>query len=155
MLNRLGFFLAILFTLAGCERECPQADEPSAASPPVAPAGAPAGRPNMDLTAVKNPTVLGIDMVLMALIGKPGCTVEIVIEEAENGQLTPVITDLALQSAMSSIRPGDKVDHARFSRLLRYAEIRASQSRQPGKAFDPPSPEEIAHWRKVALGDDE
>jgi len=56
---------------------------------------------------------------------------------------------------MSAIKPGDRVDHARFARLLGYAELRASESRQPGRAFDPPAAEAIAHWRDVALGKDQ
>jgi hypothetical protein len=99
-----------------------------------------------------SPIMLGIDIVLGALIGPPGCPAEMVIERAESGEWTPVILDLALFCAMSSVRPDDRVDHARFARLLRQTTMSASGSREPGTAFDPPSPEEIEHWRDVVFG---
>jgi hypothetical protein len=102
--------------------------------------------------AMASPVMLGIDIVVGALIGPPGCAAETVLARAESGEWTPVILDLALFCAMSSVRPGDRVDHARFARLLRHAALSASSSREPGTAFDPPSPEEIEHWRDVALG---
>jgi len=66
----------------------------------------------------------------------------------------PVLLDLALFCAMSSVRPDDRVDHARFARLLRHASFAASGSRAQGAPFDLPSAEEIEHWRAVALGRD-
>lgn len=55
------------------------------------------------------------------LIGPPGCPRAVVITKAEAGEWTPVVLDLALFCAMSAIREGDRVDHARFARLLRHA----------------------------------
>lgn len=102
-----------------------------------------------------SPVMLAIDIVLGALIGPPGCGAEMVIERAESGEWTPVLLDLALFCAMSSVRPEDRVDHARFARLLQHASFAASGSREQGAAFPPPSPEEIEHWRNVALGLDQ
>ena len=55
---------------------------------------------------------------------------------------------------MSSGRPGDTIDHARFARLLRHAQPMASGSREPNTAFAPPSDAEIEHWRDVVFGRD-
>jgi hypothetical protein len=96
--------------------------------------------------------MLAIDVVLGALIGPPGTAAEMVIARAEAGEWQPVLLDLALFCAMSSVRPNDEVDHARFARLLRHVQFAASGSREPGAPFDPPSLEEIEHWRDVALG---
>jgi len=98
--------------------------------------------------------ILGIDLVLGALIGPPGCAAERVIEGAERGEWSPVVIDLALFCAMSSVRAGDVIDHARFARLLRHAQPMASGSRAPGAPFDLPSIEEIEHWRDVVFGRD-
>jgi hypothetical protein len=99
-----------------------------------------------------SPVMLAIDIVLGALIGPPGTAAELVIARAEAGEWRPVLLDLALFCAMASVRPEDAVDHARFARLLRHAQFAASGSRAEGEAFDPPSLEEIEHWRDVALG---
>ena len=102
-----------------------------------------------------SPIVLAIDLVLGALIGPPGHPIETVIDRAEDGEWTPVVLDLALFCAMSSVRPGDTIDHARFARLLRHAELGASGGRKAGASFSPPSPEEIEHWRDVVFGRDQ
>jgi hypothetical protein len=96
--------------------------------------------------------VLGIDLVLGALIGPPGCAAERLIERAEAGDLSPIVVDLALYCAMASVRTGDVIDHARFARLLRHAQPMASQSREPYAAFAPPSTAEIERWRDVVFG---
>ena len=101
-----------------------------------------------------SPVMLAIDVVLGALIGPPDNAAEMVIARAEAGEWTPVLLDLALFCAMSSVRPEDRVDHERFARLLRHAQFAASGSREADAAFDPPSLEEIEHWRDVALGRD-
>jgi hypothetical protein len=98
--------------------------------------------------------MLAIDVVLGALIGPPGCAAELVLARAESGEWTPVLLDLALYCAMSSVRPEDRVDHARFARLLRHVQFAASGSRAQDAPFTPPSIEEIEHWRDVALGRD-
>lgn len=98
--------------------------------------------------------MLGIDLVLGALIGPPGTGAEMIIDRAEAGEWTPVVLDLALYCAMASVRPGDAIDHARFARLLRYAELESSGVRTPGMPLPPPSPEEIEHWRDVVFGRD-
>jgi hypothetical protein len=102
-----------------------------------------------------NSVMLAIDVVLGALIGPPGTAAEMIIERAEAGEWTPVLLDLALFCAMSSIRPEDQVDHARFARLLRHAQFAASGSRSPDEPFSPPSIEEIEHWRDVVFGRDQ
>lgn len=79
--------------------------------------------------------MLAIDVVLGALIGPPGCAAESVIARGESGEWIPVLLDLALFCAMSSVRPEDTVDHARFAPLLRHAAFAASGSREPGTAF--------------------
>ena len=101
-----------------------------------------------------SPVMLAIDVVLGALIGPPDTAAEMVIARAEAGEWKPVVLDLALFCAMASVRPDDPVDHARFARLLRYAELAPSLGRQPDGTFSPPSAEEIEHWRDVALGRD-
>jgi hypothetical protein len=98
-----------------------------------------------------SPVMLAIDIVLGAMIG-PGTGAEMVIARAEAGEWTPVLLDLALFCAMSSVRADDRVDHARFARLLRHAQFAASGSRAPDTAFAVPSAEEIENWRAVALG---
>lgn len=98
--------------------------------------------------------MLAIDMVLSALIGPPGHPISMILDDAEAGELTPVVLDLALFCAMSSVRPEDEVDHARFARLLRYTRLGASRSRQGDAPFAPPSNEEIEHWRDVVFGRD-
>ena len=98
--------------------------------------------------------MLAIDVVLSALIGPPDCAAEMVLARAEAGEWQPVLLDLALYCAMASVRPEDRVDHARFARLLRHVQFAASGSRAPDAPFDPPSTEEIEHWRDVALGRD-
>ena len=99
--------------------------------------------------------MLAIDVVLGALIGPPGTAAETVIARAEAGEWTPVLLDLALFCAMSSVRPEDIVDHARFARLLRHSQFAASSSREPGTAFEPPSLDSIEHWRDVVFGRDQ
>ena len=99
-----------------------------------------------------SPVMLAIDVVLGALIGPPGTAAEMVIARAEAGEWQPVVLDLALFCAMSSVRPEDTVDHARFARLLRHAQLAPSLGRNDDGSFAPPSLEEIEHWRDVALG---
>jgi hypothetical protein len=103
---------------------------------------------------MSSPVVLGIDLVLGALIGPAGCPAERLIERVERGEWSPVVLDLALFCAMASVRPGDVIDHARFARLLRYAMPMASGSRAPHAPFEPPSLDEIEHWRDVVFGRD-
>ena len=101
-----------------------------------------------------DPNVLAIDLVLAALIGPPDHPVARLIDQLDAGEYTPILIDLALFCAMSSVKPGDVIDHVRFARLLRRAQPLASYSREPGTAFDPPSTEEIEHWRDVVFGRD-
>ena len=100
---------------------------------------------------MSSPVVLGIDLVLGALIGPPGCPAEKFIERAEAGEWSPVVIDLALFCAMASVRAGDVIDHVRFARLLRHAMPMASGSRAPNEPFAPPSDSEIEHWRDVVF----
>jgi hypothetical protein len=99
-----------------------------------------------------SPVMLAIDVVLGALIGPPGTAAEMVIARAEAGEWQPVLLDLALFCAMASVRPGDRIDHARFATLLRHAQLAASAGREPNGSFAPPSAEEIEHWRAVVFG---
>ena len=103
---------------------------------------------------MSSPVMLGIDLVLGALIGPPGCPAEKLIERVEAGEWSPVVIDLALFCAMASVRPGDVIDHVRFARLLRHAMPMASGSREPHTAFAVPSDGEIEHWRDVVFGRD-
>jgi len=98
--------------------------------------------------------VLAIDLVLGALIGPPGCLSEQFLEQCEHGEYAPFVTDLALFCAMSSVRAGDTIDHARFARLLRVTHPMASGGRADDGGFSPPSIEEIEHWRDVVFGRD-
>jgi hypothetical protein len=99
-----------------------------------------------------SPIMLAIDVVLGALIGPPGTAAEMVIARAEAGEWQPVMLDLALFCAMASVRPGDRIDHARFARLLRHAQLAASAGREPSGSFALPTAEEIEHWRAVVFG---
>lgn len=99
--------------------------------------------------------MLAIDIVLGALIGRPGGAADATLARIEAGEWTPVILDLAIYCAMSSVRPGDTVDHARFARLLRHAVFMPASGRRQGTPFDPPSPAEIERWRQVVLDIDE
>src|ERR1041385_1030321 len=101
-----------------------------------------------------SPIMLAIDVVLGALIGPPGTAAEMVIARAEAGEWQPVLLDLALFCAMASVRPEDRVDHARFARLLRHAQLAASLSREAAAPFARPSDAEIEHWRDVVFGRD-
>jgi hypothetical protein len=103
---------------------------------------------------VPSPVMLAIDVVLSALIGPTDSAADRVLARVEAGEWQPVLLDLALFCAMSSVRPDDRVDHARFARLLRHVQFAASGSRAPDAPFDPPAIEEIEHWRDVALGRD-
>jgi hypothetical protein len=100
---------------------------------------------------VPSPVMLAIDVVLSALIGPPDCAADRLLARVEAGEWQPVLLDLALFCAMSSVRPDDRVDHARFARLLRHVQFAASGSRAPDAPFDPPSIEEIEHWRDVVF----
>jgi len=142
---------AIALVLMGCARDCPPPAPLAGSATAVAAVAPPPDTPHVIPSEGKNPMVFGIDLVVMALIGPPGCPVEPLIEQAAKGEMTPVVIDLALYAAMSSVQPSDHVDHARFARLLRYAEIQRSIDRDTN-AFSPPTPDEIAHWRAVALG---
>ena len=99
-----------------------------------------------------SPVMLAIDVVLAALIGPPHSVADVIIARAEAGEWQPVVLDLALFCAMASVREGDRVDHARFARLLRYAQLAPSLGRSEDGTFEPPSEAEIEHWRAVALG---
>ena len=100
-----------------------------------------------------SPVMLAIDVVLGALIGPPGCAAETVIERAEAGEWTPIVLDLALYCAFSSVHDDDRVDHARFARLMRHAVVDTVTGRDG--PLSPPSDDEIAHWRDVVFGNDE
>ena len=102
-----------------------------------------------------SPVMLAIDVVLAALIGPPESVADLIIARAEAGEWQPIVLDLALFCAMASVRPGDRVDHARFARLLRYAQLAPSLGREADGVFAPPSEVEIDHWRAVALGHQE
>lgn len=101
--------------------------------------------------AAASPLVLGNDLVVSALLSRPGAPVEKFIAMAERGEAQLVVFDLSLLCAMSSVRPKDHVDYVRFARLLQFAEIRPSLSRGP-HGLTPPTVEEINHWRELALG---
>ena len=98
---------------------------------------------------------LAIDVVLSALIGPPNSSADLVIARGEAGEWQPVLLDFALFCAMASVRPEDRVDHARFAKLLRYSAFAASGAREPGTPFEPPSADAIEHWRNVVFGRDE
>jgi hypothetical protein len=100
--------------------------------------------------------VLAIDIVLAFLIGPPGHRLEqIYFDRCEAGEWEPVLLDLALFCAMSSVQPGDRVDHARFARFLRYVRVQRLSVRGEGEALTPPSQAEIDHWRAVVFQQDD
>lgn len=99
-----------------------------------------------------SPVMLAIDVVLGALIGPADNAADMIIARAEAGEWQPVVLDLALYCAMSSVRPEDRVDHARFARLLRHAQLAPSLGREADGTFTPPTAADIEHWRDVALG---
>ncbi|HKD13605.1 MAG TPA: hypothetical protein VKE71_03580 [Candidatus Angelobacter sp.] len=92
-------------------------------------------------------TFLHIDMVLAALIGREGATIERFIDAAERGEHQLAILELALYCALCSVQPDDRVNFPRFARLVQFSTIVQSP-----KPFDHPLDEEIAHWREVVLG---
>jgi hypothetical protein len=92
---------------------------------------------------------LHIDLVLSALIGPEGAAIDHLIADAERGIHTLEILQLALYCAWCSVQPGDDVNFPRFARLLQVGQIVPSP-----KPFDPPTEEEIAHWRDVVFGRD-
>lgn len=95
-------------------------------------------------------TFLHVDMVLAALIGREGSAIEGFITAGERGEHQLAILELALFYAVCSVQPDDRVNFARFARLLQCSGIVPSP-----KPFDPPNDEEIAHWRQVVLGPQE
>ena len=101
--------------------------------------------------AAASPLVLGNDLVVSALLSRPGAPVEKFIAMAARGEVQLAVFDLSLLCAMSSVRPKDRVDYSRFARLLQFSEIRPSLSRGP-HGLTPPTPEEVNHWRELALG---
>jgi hypothetical protein len=92
---------------------------------------------------------LHIDLVLSALIGPEGAPIERFIAAAERGEHTLEILELALYCAWCSVKPEDHVNFPRFAKLLQIGQIVPSP-----KPFDPPTEEEIAHWRDVVFGRD-
>lgn len=90
---------------------------------------------------------LHIDLVLSALIGPEDATIELFIAAAERGEHTLEILELVLYCAWCSVRPGDDLKFSRFARLLQVGQIIPSP-----KPFDPPTEEEIEHWRDVVFG---
>ena len=92
---------------------------------------------------------LHIDLVLSALIGREGAAIERFIVAAERGEHTLEILELALYCAWCSVRPEDDLKLARFAKLLQIGQIIPSP-----KPFDPPTDEEIEHWRDVVFGRD-
>lgn len=92
-------------------------------------------------------TYLHIDVVLTTLIGPENPTIERFISAAERGEQELAILELALYCAICSLRSDDRLNLLRFTRLLRFSKIVPSP-----KPFDPPTEDEIAHWRDVALG---
>ena len=96
--------------------------------------------------------VLAIDVVLGLLIGPPGCYAESVLPRIESGEWIPVIPDGALYCAFLSIRPTDRVNRSRLTRLLKHAEFIRISGRAPGEPHPTPTEDEVAHWRGVVLG---
>lgn len=92
---------------------------------------------------------LHIDLVLSALIGPEGAAIERFIDAAERGEHTLEILELALYCAWCSVRPGDDLKFSRFAKLLQVGQIIPSP-----KPFEPPTEEEIEHWRDVVFGRD-
>ena len=107
--------------------------------------------PRGEARAAAAPVALGNDLVVAALIAKPGHGIDGLIAKAERGELKLVVFDLSLLCAVSAVKPKDKVDWKRFARLLQFAEIQPSLSRGP-HGLPPPDAEEIAHWRDVVFG---
>lgn len=93
---------------------------------------------------------LHVDMVLAALIASAGDSIEelIALVESQGGRFA--ILELALYYAVCCVEANDRVDMARFARLLQVSDIVPSP-----KPFDRPSVEEIANWRAAALGTQE
>ncbi len=112
--------------------------------------GAPA---SSSATLPGNSIVLSNEVVLSALIGPGDSRLEEILTRAAAGNLTPVIFDRSLFLAMSSVRPEDKVDAARFARLLRFALVVPTE-RGPEEqvGLTQPSPDEIERWRAVVFG---
>jgi hypothetical protein len=92
---------------------------------------------------------LHIDLVLSALIGPEDAPINHLIAAAEHGEYTLEVLELALYCAWCSVRPGDELKFSRFAKLLQVGQILPSP-----KPFDPPTEEEIAHWRDVVFGRD-
>lgn len=90
---------------------------------------------------------LHIDLVLAALIGPEGAAIEHLIAAGERGEYPLEILELALYCAWCSVRPGDDVKFSRFAKLLQVGQIIPSP-----KPFNPPTDEEIEHWRDVVFG---
>lgn len=91
-----------------------------------------------------------IDLVLAALIAPDGDAIERLIAEAEQGGEPVAILELALYYAICSVQSDDQLNFPRFARLLRCCQIVPSP-----KPFELPTLQEIAHWRSVALGQEE
>jgi len=89
---------------------------------------------------------LHVDLVLAALIGDTGIA-DAIIARAERGEDELVTLELALYYTFCSVRNEDKVNLERFARLLRHLSIAPSP-----KPFEPPTAEDVEHWRAVALG---
>ncbi len=88
-----------------------------------------------------------VDLILAALIAPIGDSIEDLIAEAEARGGRFAILELGLYYAVCCVEPDDRVNMARFARLLRVSDLVASP-----KPFDSPNPEDTANWRKAALG---
>jgi hypothetical protein len=96
--------------------------------------------------------VFAIDVVLGLLVGPPGCYAESVLPRIESGEWIPVVPDGALYCAFLSIRPTDRVNRSRLTRLLKHAEFIRLSGRAPAEPHPTPTEDEIAHWRSVVFG---
>ena len=95
--------------------------------------------------------VFANDIVLSMLVGAPGGPADALLARVEAGEINPIILDASLYWAMSAVQPSDEVQTERAARLLRYARILPIDREGSERGHPMASPEEIAHWREVAL----
>ena len=89
---------------------------------------------------------LSVDLILAALIGAEKNPVEHLLSAAERGEQQLMILEVALYYAFCCLRSDDRLNLPRFCRLLHCTRIMPSP-----RPFEPPTLDEIANWRQVAL----
>lgn len=101
--------------------------------------------------------LLATDVVLQAIIGPTGGSVEGLIAQAQNGEVHLTVLHSVLYCAVYSVRETDRINTHRLAELLKYSQIMSDEPEYLGpqeRGSWKPASEEVENWRKLALGED-